>query len=68
MIGGKQGFKKNPDAAKSKEAERLIGKLQMEIEFRKKERVDQTPSGQITETLKQETSLRYWTRKEGGKI
>ncbi|MBW3544725.1 MAG: transposase, partial [Bacteroidetes bacterium] len=34
--GGKQGFKKDPDAAKLKQAERLIGKLQMELELRKK--------------------------------
>ena len=34
--GGKQGFKKDPEAAKLKQAERLIGKLQMELELRKK--------------------------------
>ena len=34
--GGKQGFKRDPDAAKLKQAERLIGKLQMELELRKK--------------------------------
>lgn len=33
---GKQGFKKDPEAAKLKQAERLIGKLQMELELRKK--------------------------------
>lgn len=34
--GGKQGFKKDPSASQLKEAERLIGKLQMELELRKK--------------------------------
>jgi transposase len=34
--GGKQGFKKDPEAGKLKQAERLIGKLQMELELRKK--------------------------------
>ena len=34
--GGKQGFKNDPGAAKLKQAERLIGKLQMELELRKK--------------------------------
>lgn len=34
--GGKQGFKKDPEAAKLKQAERIIGKLQMELELRKK--------------------------------
>lgn len=34
--GGKQGFKKDPEAAKLRHAERLIGKLQMELELRKK--------------------------------
>ncbi len=34
--GGKQGFKKDPSSAKLKQAERLIGKLQMELELRKK--------------------------------
>ena len=33
---GKQGFKRDPEAAKLKQAERLIGKLQMELELRKK--------------------------------
>ena len=36
ISSGKQGFKKDPDAARLKQAERLIGKLQMELELRKK--------------------------------
>jgi len=34
--GGKQGFKRDPEASKLKHAERMIGKLQMELELRKK--------------------------------
>lgn len=34
--GGKQGFKRDPEAAKLKQAERIIGKLQMELELQKK--------------------------------
>ena len=36
ISGGKQSFKKDPEAARLKQAERLIGKLQMELELRKK--------------------------------
>lgn len=36
ISGGKLGFKKDREANKLKHAERLIGKLQMELELRKK--------------------------------